>query len=396
LPGARRIDTGTLGAHIPDGHFVAFFHREPTMPACTPHRSGPAAAVAATLLLAVAGCGSDDDRPGSRTTAVTSASVAVVPTVTGAVTGSPAAVLSATEAFLATLDDTRKAAVQDNRSAANLAHWSNLPDQLFERAGLRMDVLSGEQKASVLAILRAGLSTEGYNQVARISAADGVLAGSARMNLGFGADRYWIRILGTPSAAALWTVQYGGHHLGINMTMKGARMTLAPSFWGAQPASYAAAGGATEPLGGETRAAFALIGELDDTQRQAAVLDTAVTEIVLGAGRDGRTLANEGLRARDLSAAQRKLLTELIAEWINAINPAAARAKLATAAKELNRTWFAWHGATTRGNPVYYRVTSPSYLIEFAHQRGKGADAGGITHIHAIYREVGNDYGTDL
>jgi hypothetical protein len=27
---------------------------------------------------------------------------------------------------------------------------------------------------------------------------------------------------------------------------------------------------------------------------------------------------------------------------------------------------------------------------------GRGVDAGGSTHIHAIYREIGNDYGAGL
>ena len=57
---------------------------------------------------------------------------------------------------------------------------------------------------------------------------------------------------------------------------------------------------------------------------------------------------------------------------------------------------FAWSGEITAGNPIYYRVQSPSFVIEFAHQQGQGANAGGITHIHSIYRETGNDYGAGL
>ena len=73
---------------------------------------------------------------------------------TGAATGVAAtAVLSATQAFLGTLDDAQKESVQGERSQDNLSQWSNLPDQLFERTGMRMDALSAEQQAAALTVI---------------------------------------------------------------------------------------------------------------------------------------------------------------------------------------------------------------------------------------------------
>ncbi|GAA0469654.1 hypothetical protein Ade02nite_32650 [Paractinoplanes deccanensis] len=352
---------------------------------------------AVSLLLLPAGCGSDsDDEAGESSTATASASASA--TATSSATGATAAVLSAANAFLATLDDTQKTTVQGERTTANLAQWSNLPDQLFERAGLRMDKLSGEQQAAVLAILKAGLSTDGYNQVAGITTADGVLASTATMNLDFGADHYWIRILGTPSATDIWTVQYGGHHLAVNLTMKGDEMTLAPTLWGAQPASYTESSKTVEPLSGETKAAFALVDSLDATQLKAAVLDTAVTEIVLGAGQDGKTLAQEGVQASTFTSEQKTLLQALLSQWITPLVTSESSAKLTAAMTSANlaKTTFGWYGSTTIGNPIYYRVQGPGFTIEFAHQQGQGANAGGVTHIHSIYREPDNDYGASL
>lgn len=344
-----------------------------------------------TLLLAPAGCAAKEPNPPAAT-----ATVGVTPAETGVATGSPSTVLAATNAFLAMLDDAQKSVVHAVRNKSNLAQWSDQADQSFKRGGLMMETLTDGQKAAVLAILRAGLSTEGYNQVLGITTADSMLATTAQTDLGYGSDHYWIRFLGTPSASAPWTVQFGGHHLAINLTVKGAAMTLAPTFWGAQPASYEIGGVVTEPLAGETRKAFALIDALDDTEQDAALLDTPVKEIVLGAGQDGKAVANQGVRASVFSADEKKLLLDLMTEWIGTINPAAAKAKLTTAAKQVDQTWFAWSGATTIGNPIYYRITSPSYVMEFAHQQGQGANGGGITHIHSIYREVGNDYGAKL
>jgi Protein of unknown function (DUF3500) len=180
-------------------------------------------AVPLAALLLVAGCSSGSgsgtastagDAPAATSTAAcpgtstatTSTSTTSTPGTstpaasTGADTGATAAaVLSATQAFLGTLDDAQKATVAGERTPANLGQWSNLPDQLFARAGLRMDKLSADQRAAVPTILRAALSPEGYAQVTQITTADGVLATQGGPQLDFGADHYWIRILGTPA-----------------------------------------------------------------------------------------------------------------------------------------------------------------------------------------------------
>jgi Protein of unknown function (DUF3500) len=370
------------------------------------------AAVTLAAMLLLAACSSGTGTTTATTAATTTASSAAAseapaatsttacapaPTATGASTGpAAAAVLSATQAFLGTLDDAQKTSVAAERTASNLAQWSNLPDQLFERAGLRMDSLGADQQAAVMKVLQAALSPEGFTQVTQISTADGVLAAEGGIDLDFGADHYWIRILGTPAATGEWTVQYGGHHLAVNVTMAGQNITLAPTLWGAQPASYAAAGNTAEPLCGETTKAFALVDALDADQQKAAILTTPIKEIVLGAGQDGKTLAAEGVKASTFTEAQRTLLLDLVDEWIRPLNSEAAAAKLAAAQQNLDQTTFAWYGSTEIGNPIYYRVQGPTFTIEFAHQQGQGANAGGITHIHSIYREPGNDYGAQL
>ncbi len=117
---------------------------------------------------------------------------------------------------------------------------------------------------------------------------------------------------------------------------------------------------------------------------------------MLGAGQDGKTLAAEGVPASTFTAEQQRLLLDLVDEWITPLNGAAAAAKLAAVQQNLGQTTFAWYGSTEIGNPIYYRVQGPTFTIEFAHQQGQGANAGGITHIHSIYREPGNDYGAQL
>ena len=54
----------------------------------------------------------------------------------------------------------------------------------------------------------------------------------------FGRDLYYFSFLGQPSATEPWMIQFGGHHLGVNVTLAGGKGTLAPSHTAAQPAIY--------------------------------------------------------------------------------------------------------------------------------------------------------------
>ena len=69
-------------------------------------------------------------------------------------------------------------------------------------------------------------------------------------------------------------------------------------------------------------------------------------------------------------------------------------ARTAEIEQRLDETYFAWRGPTAPGSPIYFRVTGPAIVIEYAAQ-GPGAGGGARTpnHIHGIYRDPTNDYG---
>jgi hypothetical protein len=259
-----------------------------------------------------------------------------------------------------------------------------------------MDTLNATQKKSVLNILKSALSPDGFTQVSQITAADGVLASSGGMNLDFGADHYWIRFVGTPSSNGIYTIQFGGHHLALNITVKGMNLTIAPTLWGAQPATYKSGSTTVEPLAGELSKALTLMKSLDASQQKQALLNMNVGELLTGPGADGKTLSPEGILGSNLKAEQKSNLLALMTEWMNTQTSEIAQSKITIAKSELDKTYFAWAGPVTAGQPIYYRITSPSFIIEFSHQTGGGANSGGITHIHSMYREIGNDYGAAL
>ena len=186
--------------------------------------------------------------------------------------------------------------------------------------------------------------------------------------------------------SAPWILQFGGHHLAINLTLAGPRATLAPSHTGAQPASYTFEGRTIRPLGNENDRAFALMAALDSTQRSQAVLGYRVSDLVLGPGQDGRTIQPEGLRASALSASQQTMLMDIVREWAGIANDALAAPRMDEIRANLPQTYFAWSGPTTEGGAAYFRIQGPTLVIEYAPQRG-------VDHVHTIYRDPTNDYG---
>src|SRR5205814_703949 len=108
-----------------------------------------------------------------------------------------------------------------------------------------------------------------------------------------------------------WMIQFGGHHLGLNITLAAQQGTLAPSHTGAQPAKYELEGKTVRPLGREVDKAFALVGSLDDVQRKQAILGMQMHDLVLGPGRDGQMIQPEGIKGSALTDAQRDMLLDL-------------------------------------------------------------------------------------
>ena len=113
-----------------------------------------------------------------------------------------------------------------------------------------MGDLAERQRAAAMRVLAAALSPQGYEKVLQIVESDEVLRKATRRNLG--RDEYYISFLGQPSATEPWMIQFGGHHLAINITLAGAQGTLAPSHTGAQPAIYELEGKTVRPLGAKS------------------------------------------------------------------------------------------------------------------------------------------------
>ena len=313
--------------------------------------------------------------------------------------------VEATKTFLATLDEAKRAKVRVNLDTDSRARWSNLPTGVVmqtgatERNGVKLGDLTAAQQDAALALVAATLSRAGYQKVLNIVNADEVLEGrtaparAADSRIRFGRAEYYLAILGTPSVAQPWIIQFGGHHLAINVTVAGSQTVLTPSHTGAQPAAYSLNGRTIRPLGAENDKAFALMNALNAAQQKQALLDYQVRNIVLGPGQDGKVIQPEGVRVSGFSADQRAMLLDLVREWVDILNDDAAAARMAEVRANLADTYFAWCGSTTNGKGAYFRIQGPTLMIEYAPQ---GPPESNTDHIHTIYRDPTNDYAAKL
>ena len=264
-------------------------------------------------------------------------------------------VVQSANKFLATLSETQLSRViYDFDDNAQRAKWSNFPTGFVPRGGMSLKQMSAAQKAAALDLMKVVLSARGYEKVSEIRMADddfkangskrgprgggpprggsggsppngasglppmgagdpprnGAPGGPPQLDSDnmFGADLYYISFLGKPSTTSPWMLQFGGHHLALNITIVGSKGIMTPSLTGAQPAVFKADGKTIRPLGWESDEALTLLQSLDEKQRSQAVLGYKVADLVLGPGQDGKKISPEGLKASAMNEKQKALL----------------------------------------------------------------------------------------
>ena len=186
----------------------------------------------------------------------------------GADAGTVASAVTAADEFLASLSDDQRAAAVfefadlDGKSAS----WSNFEQSEFDgRQGARFGDLDEDQKAAAMAVLASVLSAGGYEYVQGAMAAEDLLIPG---NI----DEYYLAFYGEPSTDEPWTLQFGGHHLAIHISLGGDILSVSPYFQGVQPIVLDVDGTTIEPMASDTNNMFGLFESLDDDQLAAARL----------------------------------------------------------------------------------------------------------------------------
>ena len=203
-----------------------------------------------------------------------------------------AAIVATATRFLGSLkDNQREAATYAFADNAQRSKWSNFPESMVPRGGLKLGALSDSQRANLEELLAELLSEEGVENVVHQLAAEEMLVSSDRLRLmKYGSEFFCLAFLGAPSTTEPWMFQFGGHHLAINVTVFGPNRCFSPMLTGGQPLHVVHEGEEIFITRKEAAAAQAFMGSLTEDQRRLAIRGDQAIDLRLGPGgvRDGR------------------------------------------------------------------------------------------------------------
>ncbi len=284
--------------------------------------------------------------------------------------------------------------------------WMN--QHFYVRQGVSFQEMTEAQRDAAFGLLGASLSAKGLKLSRDIMRLNHTLGELSHDNFEeFGEWLYHLTVMGAPSATEPWGFQLDGHHLIVNYFVLGDQVVMSPAFWGSEPViarsgKYAG----TSILKDERALGLALLRALTPEQRQKAIVAVSKTgnDNVGEAFKDNVVLAYAGIRAAELTAAQKQQLRALIGEYVRNLRDDQARVQMGDIERHLDDTHFAWIGGTEPESVFYYRIHSPVILIEFDQQQpanlrhlAKDPTQPSPEHIHTVVRTPnGNDYGKDL
>lgn len=293
--------------------------------------------------------------------------------------------------FLAALTPDQKASCTFELADDERKNWHFVPRP---RKGISFKELTPSQRHLAHGLIASGLSHSGYLKVTSIMSLEEVLH---ELEGGRGPIRdpelFYLSVFGKPDPADAWGWRVEGHHLSLNFVLGGNEITVTPSFLGSNPAEVRSGPRqGLRVLATEEDLARQLVRMLAPDQRNIAVYtNRAPSDIVTGADRKAHLLTPKGLAASAMTAAQTEVLWRLVTEYAYRYRPEIADAELKRIESTgLEKLWFAWAGSVEPGQPHYYRVQGPTFLLEYDNAQDRA------NHIHTVWRDLENDFGDDL
>jgi hypothetical protein len=308
--------------------------------------------------------------------------------------------------FLASLTTEQRARAVFPFDADERMNWHFIPKP---RLGVSFKDLDGPQRELARAFLRAGLSQQGYLKATTIMSLEEVLRvleggrGPVR-----DPDLYFFAIFGQPSEKETWGWRVEGHHLSLNFTVvQGRLIASTPQFFGANPAEVKEGPRrGLRVLRAEEDLARELLTSLTTEQRAQAVIATdAPRDIITGASRKAEIGEAKGLLVGEMTEKQRGTFTSLLRAYVEAMPDPVAEEQLTRLRRAgLEKIRFAWAGGAEPGQPHYYRIQGPTFLIEYDNTQSSATrllpDGSRQPlrwgHIHTVWRDFHGDFGADL
>jgi hypothetical protein len=295
--------------------------------------------------------------------------------------------------FINTLDNQQIKKLKFPIEDTERFNWHFVPKS---RQGIPLKDLSANQKKAALTLLKATLSSQGYQKAIGIIQLEIILKeleGRAANDNYRDETKYYFSIFGQPDDVKPWAWRIEGHHLALNfIAQSGKIISATPSFWGANPAIVPqGAEKGKQILKQESELAFQLLHSLTENQKKIAVFaETALPEIITFNNRKATMLEPKGISFNQLDKNQQTILLRLLSEYVKNYPFEFADVfmqKIENAG--LEKLHFAWAGVSQWGEGHYYRIQNPVVLIEYDNTQTKA------NHVHTVVRDLTNDFGED-
>ncbi len=300
---------------------------------------------------------------------------------------------SAAHKFLESLTPEQRTKAAFPFKSEERSNWYFIPKV---REGLTLKAMTPAQRALAHTLLNSGLSAQGYQKVTNIISLEPILKeleGPTGAMVRDG-ELYYVSIFGTPEAAGTWGWRVEGHHCSVNFTIvKGEVFSGTPSFFGTNPAEVRQGPRkGLRVLAEDEDLGRALVKSFSDEQRKVAVYDAVAPKDVLTTNkRKVLPLETTGLSTAKMTKEQAGQVQAIVKAYVNRLRGDLAMMDLKKIEKAgWDKTYFAWAGGLEKGDPHYYRVQGPTFLIEYDNTQNNA------NHIHAVWRDFDNDFGEDL
>jgi len=302
-----------------------------------------------------------------------------------------AAMKSAADAFLGSLDDAKRGKAAFAFDSDQRENFRFTPQT---RTGLPLEEMDDAQKAAAMKLLEAALSEKGKLKAMQVITLERVLREIEKKPDYRNPGKYYVSIFGKPGDAKGWGWKFEGHHLALNYTVaNGKEIAVTPSFYGANPGEVREGEHkGLRVLKAEDELAHALVNVLlEGGKKEVIFTDNPPAEILTAENRKVAALEPVGVAAADMSEAQKKALLALISEYTGRHREDLAAADLKKIEKAgFDKVRFGWAGGTKPGEAWYYRVQGPTFIMEAANTQNNA------NHVHAAWREFEGDFGRDI
>ncbi len=309
-----------------------------------------------------------------------------------------AAVSQMTEAcsnFLNSLNSDQKAKTVYSYLDGERIFWYYPP---LNRHGLPLREMDAKQRQLAYAVMASGLTDKSYEQAKLIIEHEDILGPleveQDKVTFLRDTERYYFTIFGEPGGSDPWGWRVEGHHVCLNYSIWNDKViAVTPFFFGANPAEVRKGPkNGLRILGDREDLAFELMESLDAGQQSKAIIyDEAPLDILTYNSSKVSLPREEGLPASRMSGSQQEMLMALVTLYVSQVRSDVAQERLdAFKTDGIDGIHLAWAGPVDKSKAHYYRLHGGDFLVEFDNRQD------GANHIHSVYRDVENDFASDV